>query len=85
MAKHKLAEISIRPSKNGGHAVRHEYQPQARLSRGSLSGGMGMDHVPPEEHTFGPGDHQKLLKHITAALSLRGIEQGKPGQAPEEE
>ena len=86
MAKPKLEMISIRPSKNGGHVVRHDFLPQARLSKGALSGGLGMEHTPSEEHTFGPGDHGKMLQHITSALSLRGMNQSMQNAAkPEEE
>lgn len=86
MAKPKLEQIIVRPSKNGGHVVRHDFQPRAKLAKGALSGGLGMEHTPSEEHTFGPGDHGKLLQHITSALSLRGMQQSmQDASRPEEE
>ena len=63
MAKPKLAEMRIRPAKNGGHNVRHEFAPTPKMTRG-LAGGMSMDHIPAEEHNFGPGDGKQLMQHI---------------------
>lgn len=83
MAKPKLEQITIRPSKNGGHVVRHQYLPAPKLMKGGMSGGMMMDQASPEEHTFGAGDHKGLLKHITAALSLRGMDEQMKNSAKE--
>lgn len=83
MAKPKLEQITIRPAKNGGHVVRHQYLPAPKLMKGAMSGGMMMGQEPSEEHTFGPGDHQGLLKHITSALSLRGMDQVMKNSARE--
>ena len=82
MAKPKLVEMRIRPAKNGGHNVRHEYEATPRLAKGALSGGMMMDHPPAEEHDFGPKDGQALMKHIGQALALKGMMGG--GQGNEE-
>ena len=80
MAKHKIASITIRPGKNGGHTVRHEYQPQASIRGGGLS----MGAPPGEDHNFGPGDGHNMLKHIVSALALKGMSPGG-GESPNEE
>lgn len=80
MAKPKLMQMSIRPAKNGGHNVRHEYQSTPRLAKGSLTGGMTMGQPPAEEFNFGPKDHKALMSHIAGALALKGI--AAPGPAP---
>jgi len=67
----KLAMLSIRPAKNGGHSVRHEYDAQPSYNRGA--GQLQMGAPSSEEHTFGPGDGHKLMKHIVAALALKGM------------
>jgi hypothetical protein len=72
MAKPKLQEMRIRPAKNGGHNVRHEFAPKPQITKG-LAGGMSMDHPPTEEHNFGPGDGKQLMQHIATALSLKGL------------
>ena len=77
MAKPRLEEMRIRPSKNGGHNVQHNYSAKPRLAGGALSGGMMMDHPPSEEFNFGPQDHGSLMKHIAGALALKGM--GAPG------
>jgi hypothetical protein len=79
MAKPRLAEMRIRLAKNGGHNVRHEFAPKPRFSKGALSGGMGMDAPPAEEHNFGPNDGKQLMQHIATALALKGLTGG--GQA----
>jgi hypothetical protein len=38
-----------------------------------------------EEHTFGPGDGHNLMKHIVAALALKGMSPGGPGGTPPDE
>lgn len=77
MAKPKLASMTIRPGKNGGFHVRHEFEPKPSYSKGF---GMTMDGSKPEEHNFGPGDDGALMKHITQALSLKGLSQDSGGQ-----
>jgi hypothetical protein len=84
MAKPKLDQLIIRPGKNGGHMVRHEFQPQAKLGKGALTGGMTMDRPPSSEVNFGPNDHHNLLKHIATALALKGLAQNAPGQPGEQ-
>src|SRR5215471_18982958 len=87
----RLHEMRIRPSKNGGHNVAHEYAPSPRLAKGGLSGGMMMDRPPSEEFNFGPKDGGQLMKHIAGALALKGLEAqnraggGGAGTSPNEE
>lgn len=83
MAKPRLAEMRIRPAKDGSHNVRHEYESRPVFRRGSLTGGMGMGAPPGQEFNFGPKDGAALMKHIGAALALKGMA-GAPGapQAP---
>jgi|SRR5215472_1930382 len=69
----KLAEMRIRPSANGGHNVRHEYEGKARFGKGPLSGGMMMDRPAGQEYNFGPKDGQSLMKHIAGALAIQGL------------
>jgi hypothetical protein len=78
MAKHKLASIRITPGKNGGHTVQHEFAPEATSTKG-MNGGIYNAAPPSETHTFGPGDHSGLLKHITSALALKGLQQQSAG------
>lgn len=78
MAKRKLSSITIRPGKNGGHTVRHEYAPAAQYTRGN-SGGLSMGMPQTEDHSFGPADSQGMMQHLAQALAL-----GKSGGTPEE-
>ena len=80
--KPKLASLSIRPAKNGGHSVRHDYESQPGYSRGE--GRMMMGAPSSEEHTFGPGDGHNLMKHIVAALALKGMSPQGGDEEPEE-
>jgi hypothetical protein len=73
MAKPKLTAITIRPSKSGGHKVTHEFAPAVKFSGSSNNGGMGMEAPPPAEHSFAPGEHNALLKHIASALALKSL------------
>ncbi len=85
MAKPKLEEMRIRPAKNGGHNVRHEFAAKPKMTRG-LAGGMSMDHPPAEEHNFGPGDGKQLMQHIASALALKGLTGGgEPGNTGDSE
>ena len=85
MAKPKLQEMRIRPAKNGGHNVRHEFAPTPKMTRG-LAGGMSMDHIPAEEHNFGPKDGKQLMQHIATALALKGLTGGgQPGNTGDNE
>ena len=77
----KLASLMIRPARNGGHTVRHEFEPQL-TSRTGMNGGIYNAAPPTEDHTFGPSDHSGLLKHITAALALKGLGQQAPQASP---
>ena len=78
MAKPKLESMEIRPSKNGGHNVRHNYASKPVLTKGPMSGGMSLQGTPPDEFNFGPKDHQNLIQHIAGALALKGLAgQGK--------
>lgn len=80
MKQPKLMQMSIRPSANGGHNVRHEYHPSAKFSKGAL--GMTMDRPEPKEFNFGPGQAPQLMKHIGQALALKGLAGGgAPGEA----
>jgi hypothetical protein len=86
MAKPRLEEMRIRPAKNGGHNVRHEFAPKPTLSKGALTGGMGLNVPPPEEHNFGPGDGKQLMNHIATALALKGLTGGgQPGNTGDNE
>lgn len=80
MAKPKLASITIRPSKGGGHKVTHEFASAPKYSAGGRNGGMSMDQQPPAEHNFQPGEHNALLNHIASALALKGLGMQRPGQ-----
>jgi hypothetical protein len=85
MAKPKLEEMRIRPAKNGGHNVRHEFAAKPKMTKG-LAGGMSMDHPPAEEHNFGPADGKQLMQHIASALALRGLTGGgQPGNTGDDE
>ena len=85
MAKPKLEEMRIRPAKNGGHNVRHEFAAKPKMTRG-LAGGMSMDHPPAEEHNFGPADGKQLMQHIASALALKGLTGGgEPGNTGDSE
>jgi len=81
MKKPQLAEMRIRPAKNGGHNVRHEYTAKPKLTKG-MAGGMTMDRPEGEEFNFGPKDGNALMKHIAGALALKSLGQG--GEAPQE-
>ena len=81
MAKPRLQEMRIRPAKNGGHNVRHEFAPKASLSKGGLSGGIGFNEPPAEEHNFGPGDGKQLMNHIATALALKGLSGDKEDES----
>ena len=72
MKKPALESISIQPSANGGHIVRHSYKAKPTMKGGTGRGGLSMDYAPPEEHVFGPKDKQKLLAHITSQLGIGG-------------
>lgn len=80
MAKRKIASITIRPAKNGGHTVRHEFEPAAEHRKG-MNGGMFMTAPPTEEHTFGPKEHAPMMRHLADALALKGLMQGAQQQA----
>lgn len=79
MAKSKLTAITIRPTKGGGHKVTHEFAAAPKYSGPSNSGGMAMDQAAPAEHSFAPGEHNALLKHIAGALALKGLPTERPG------
>jgi hypothetical protein len=70
VAKRKLRSITIRPGKNGGHSVQHQYEPAPQFSKG-MSGGLTMGAPEMEDHSFGPGDHGGLVKHLAQALALK--------------
>jgi hypothetical protein len=66
--KNELRAIHIEKSDNGGHIVRHEFEPKASHDRY----GVGMRHVPDETHAFGKDEGTKLAEHIRGALKLKG-------------
>jgi hypothetical protein len=78
MAKRRLASIRITPGKNGGHTVQHEFAPEATSTKG-MNGGIYPTTPPAETHTFGPGDHTGMMKHLQAALALKGLQQQAAG------
>ena len=71
MAKHKLASITIRPAKNGGHTVSHEFEGRPAYARSGRTSGLFMDKPPAEEHTFGPKEHAGMMQHLAQALALK--------------
>lgn len=76
MAKPKLSSMTIRPGKNGGFNVRHEFESKPNFSK---SMGMSMAGAAPEEHNFGPGEDAGLMKHIGQALALKGLSKAGGG------
>jgi len=73
--KPELASITIRPGKNGGHTVRHEFQSAPSYSK---VGGMSMASPQGEDHSFGPNDNQNLMAHLATALAIKGVNKPLP-------
>ncbi len=71
MAKPKLTAITIRPAKGGGHKVTHEFGAAPTFSGSTKNGGLQMGQPPAQEHSFPAGEHNAMLNHIAAALSLK--------------
>ena len=42
---------------------------------------MSMDHIPNEEHNFGPKDGKQLMHHIATALALKGLSRAADNRA----
>lgn len=80
----RLAEMRIRPAKNGGHTISHEYEREAKAMGG---GNIGMMAPKAEEHVFGPEDGEAMLRHIGKHLNvpMRSNGAAKPGNKPESE
>jgi hypothetical protein len=73
MAGHKqLRSMEIEVAENGGHTITHRFKAKPVMRRGSMGGGMGMDHPEPEQHVFGPADGGKVMEHIKKNLGLGG-------------
>jgi hypothetical protein len=75
-----IREMRIRPGKNGGHEVVHEYQSSPTHSKGM---GMMMEHTPSESHIFGSGEGHKMLAHVANTLAIPATEEDAesgPGQ-----
>lgn len=73
----QLEELSIRPGKNGGHSVHHMFKPAPLKKAGAMSGGIGFDRPPSEQHNFGPDDGAKMMAHVRQAL---GVKVGQPAE-----
>ena len=68
-----LDRLEIHPAKNRGFSITHHFRPRAVNRRGAMRGGMGMEMREPEMHTFGAGEHQKMMNHISNALGLKNV------------
>ena len=62
-----LERLEIEKAANGGITVRHHFKPKVSSHRGML----GMEHMEPEVHSFGPKEHHLVTAHITKALGLK--------------
>lgn len=63
--KRHIKRMSIERSANKGHVIEHHF-----------AGGNGAYHEP-ETHTFGPGEHQKVLAHIKKHLGFNRADAAK--------
>lgn len=58
-SKKKIRRMTIEPSDNGGHVIRHEFQPDDPED--------GMSQTPPDE-VHAMGDSDQMLQHVQSQL-----------------
>lgn len=72
-----VKRVSIERAANGGHVIEHHF-----------SGGNGVYHEP-QQHVFGPGDHEKAMEHVRKHMGINKIANmtkmnaGKKGAEPD--
>lgn len=70
MRKKVLDSVEVKRSANGGFIARHRYD----------NSGPGEGYHEPEEHTFGDGEGQKLLAHLSEHMGIPGKGKAKTEQ-----
>lgn len=71
--KHKIKRMTIEPSDNGGHVIRHEFHPEDSEE--------GMSQAPPDE-VHAMGDSDQMLSHVQGQLGGQLPQQGAPQAGP---